>query len=312
MSPPRFFPQSRHFSQTFECENAIIQGISSRRYRPSASSIQTITLYWGQSPYGYNPIDLSEAIYQFHQSIDLPFLEKAFFSLSYSSDCSQNSNILIYLNDEPQPRAELTLACSGDWDAFRQTEWVDLGSIEGGIHKVSIIPKDSLGLVEFDAFTITNSPPPTPPVSELTIEGELPDAYNTGRFMFRGEASMKRVHGLLGSQNSYEYWTSSSYRPGMFVTYNDIEFPLEDKQVYLSVRFSKNSDVEESIEIYLDDEKRPRNSFLPLPTHGWNTFQWSMPIPLGTVSAGTHSITFKMNAQNDGVIDLDKFTLSWD
>ena len=82
------------------------------------------------------------------------------------------------------------------------------------------------------------------------------------------------------------------------------------EQLYLKVRFSKNSPSAAPILVYLDDEQNPRASFSPKNLGNWNAFAWTDPIFLGSVEAGVHSLRLATAGQQYGVADLDKFILT--
>ena len=80
--------------------------------------------------------------------------------------------------------------------------------------------------------------------------------------------------------------------------------------LYLWVRYSKNSGASVSIAVYIDDEVVPRATFVPQNQGDWNMFDWTSAIDLGSISAGSHSVKFYTDGQQFGVADLDKFILS--
>jgi len=69
-----------------------------------------------------------------------------------------------------------------------------------------------------------------------------------------------------------------------YVKYNIGDIPQAD-HLYLAVRYSKNSPSTTSIQIYIDDEPTPRNTFIPVNQGNWNQFTETSVIDLGNVGA---------------------------
>ena len=82
------------------------------------------------------------------------------------------------------------------------------------------------------------------------------------------------------------------------------------QQLVLLLRYSKDSPATEPLEIFLDGEALPRARIYLLDLGDWNKFAWTVPIDLGEVSRGTHSITFSTQGQPDGVAELDQMILT--
>ncbi len=135
-------------------------------------------------------------------------------------------------------------------------------------------------------------------------ECEHPDAYTVGQTIARSNASGAAVHGQFGSTNVSPWLALAGY-----VTYKNISTPRVE-QLYLKVRYSKNSPTTVSIFITVDNEKDPRASFTPKDQGGWNKFAWTEPIYLGNIKSGVHSLTYTTDGQQYGVADLDEFVLT--
>ena len=133
-------------------------------------------------------------------------------------------------------------------------------------------------------------------------EAELSDAFTVGQVMDRSEASGGKVHGQFGTVAA---WPA---QPGS-VTYNEITL-LETADLYLKLRYSKNSPTSVPILVFLDGETIPRQSLFPKDQGDWNRFAWTEAIDLGRVDRGVHSLTFFTEGQVYGVADLDKFILT--
>lgn len=143
----------------------------------------------------------------------------------------------------------------------------------------------------------------TPTSWEYERECEYPNESTVGQMIQRSNASEKKIHGQFGATDG-EPWAA---KPG-YVVYKDINTP-HSNQLFLKLRYSKNSPGAVSILVYLDDEIQPRASILPIDQQNWNRFTWSEPYPLGEVESGIHSLKFLTEGQQFGVADLDKFVL---
>jgi DNA-binding CsgD family transcriptional regulator len=135
-------------------------------------------------------------------------------------------------------------------------------------------------------------------------ECEYPDAATVGQTIGRSNASGSNVHGQFGTTNASPWPALAG-----FVIYKNITTPKVD-QLYLKVRYSKNSPTSVSILIFMDDETNPRAAFSPRNQGNWNQFSWTEPIYLGSIESGVHSIKFATDGQQYGVADLDKFILT--
>jgi DNA-binding CsgD family transcriptional regulator len=135
-------------------------------------------------------------------------------------------------------------------------------------------------------------------------ECEYPDESTVGQTIGRSNASGDQVHGQFGAM-AVEPWSGMAGE----VVYKNISTPRVE-ELYLQIRYSKNSPPSAPILVYLDGEESPRASVYPQDQKEWDRFAWSDPIYLGSVESGVHSITFSSVGQQYGVADLDKFVLT--
>jgi DNA-binding CsgD family transcriptional regulator len=135
-------------------------------------------------------------------------------------------------------------------------------------------------------------------------ECEFPDEVTVGRMVERANASAARAHGEFGTAGA-PLWSAV---PGS-VRYTNIRTP-HLQQLVLLLRYSKDSPATEPLEIFLDGEALPRARIYLLDLGDWGKFAWTVPIDLGEVSRGTHSITFSTQGQPDGVAELDQMILT--
>ncbi len=148
-------------------------------------------------------------------------------------------------------------------------------------------------------------PEPTTPLISLpyTRECEYPDAFTVGQTMARADASASVVHGQFGTASEFPWPEQAGY-----VIYSINSPSIEN--LYLQLRYSKNSDSSIPILIYIDDEPEPRAELYPKNQGDWEQFAWSESISLGSISGGNHVIKFFTVGQQYGVADLDQFKLS--
>jgi len=135
-------------------------------------------------------------------------------------------------------------------------------------------------------------------------ECEYPDEATVGQMIWRSTASDSKVHGQFGTTAGSPWPAQSGY-----VTYKNISIPQID-QLYLKLRYSKNSPSSVPILIYMDDEPAPRASIYPVDQQNWDRFTWTEPIFLGSIEGGVHSIQFSTDGQQYGVADLDKLIIT--
>ncbi|RPJ42134.1 MAG: hypothetical protein EHM21_13215 [Chloroflexi bacterium] len=135
-------------------------------------------------------------------------------------------------------------------------------------------------------------------------ECEHPDHTAEDHVIARSGASGREVYGPFGA-NSSAPWTAEEDS----VMYTGID-TLELKELYLKLRYSKNSPVAVPILIYLDYEPDPR-AILYLPDqHDWDAFTWTEPVQLGPVSRGRHFLRLTTEGQPNGVAELDQLILT--
>ena len=140
--------------------------------------------------------------------------------------------------------------------------------------------------------------------SKYERECEYPDEFTVGQTIGRSNASGLKVHGQFGTTGG-DPWPAV---PGS-VIYKNINTP-DVEQLYMKLRYSKNSPSSVPVLVYIDDEKTPRTSIYLEDQKDWNRFAWTKPIFLGSVESGVHTLTFSTVGQQYGVADLDKFVLT--
>ncbi len=137
-------------------------------------------------------------------------------------------------------------------------------------------------------------------------ECEYPDQATVGQLIYRSNASGAKVHGQFGTTADAPWPAKSGY-----VVYKGISIP-QTGQLYLKLRYSKNTPSAAPILVYLDDEPEPRASIFLVDQQNWDQFTWTEPIPLSEVRSGVHTLKLSTVGQDYGVADLDKLVLTKD
>lgn len=90
----------------------------------------------------------------------IPALDHLYLRLRYSKYSPSTVPILIYLDNEPTPRATLYPLDQGDWDRFIWTESIFLGNVAVGIHSIKFSTEgQQYGVVDLDEFILTGESP---------------------------------------------------------------------------------------------------------------------------------------------------------
>ena len=135
-------------------------------------------------------------------------------------------------------------------------------------------------------------------------ECEYPDQATVGQLIWRSNASGSKVHGQFGTTADSPWPAKSGY-----VVYKGISIP-QTGQLYLKIRYSKNTPSAAPILVYLDDEPEPRASIFLADQQNWDQFIWTELIPLNEVRSGVHTLKLTTVGQDYGVADLDKLVLT--
>ncbi len=93
------------------------------------------------------------------------------------------------------------------------------------------------------------------------------------------------------------------------MVYKGINIP-QTGQLFLKLRYSKNSPSAAPILVYLDNEPEPRASIFLVDQQNWDQFTWTELIPLNEVGRGVHTLKLATVGQDYGVADLDKLALT--
>jgi hypothetical protein len=151
---------------------------------------------------------------------------------------------------------------------------------------------------------VVREPTNMPTLWKFERQCENPDGYTVGTAIWRNSACDLLVHGQFGCASTVPWLAKSGY-----VRYASIIMPGTD-QLFLSLRYSKDSGAYVPVQVYIDSEAEPRATFFPANQGDWERFAWTDPIPLGPVAQGAHTIRFYTDGQQYGVADLDMFCLA--
>jgi hypothetical protein len=107
---------------------------------------------------GYSPWQAQSGFVQY-DSISIPQLEHLELNLRYSKHSPSSVPILVYVDNEPDPRASFIPVDLGDWNSFAWSEQIDLGKIGSGAHSLRFFTAgQQYGVADLDMFTLTAGP----------------------------------------------------------------------------------------------------------------------------------------------------------
>jgi DNA-binding CsgD family transcriptional regulator len=98
--------------------------------------------------------------YVTYKAISTPQIDQLYLELRYSKNNPTTVPILIYLDDEPTPRASVYLWDLRNWDQFTWTEPIFLGKIESGVHSIKFSTEgQQYGVADLDKFVLSKKGP---------------------------------------------------------------------------------------------------------------------------------------------------------
>ena len=80
----------------------------------------------------------SQAGFAKYTNIDVPQTVELYVRARYSKNSPSSKPIDIYLDDETVPRGSFTPLDQGSWNSFAWTDPIDLGSVDAGLHDVTL------------------------------------------------------------------------------------------------------------------------------------------------------------------------------
>lgn len=91
--------------------------------------------------------------------IDFPQADQMVLRFRYSKYSSAAVPILIYLDDEPMPRATYYPVSQGSWNRFAWTDTIALGNVDSGTHSIKFYTDgQQYGVADLDMFCLANYP----------------------------------------------------------------------------------------------------------------------------------------------------------
>ncbi len=144
-----------NWSWSRECENPDEATVGQMIWRSNASGLQV----HGQFGAAGNDPWPAQAGYVQYKAIEIPSLDQVYLKLRYSKYSAVSVPVLIYLDDEPNPRATLHLIDQGDWNNFAWISAIPLGKIVGGIHSIKFSTAgQQFGVADLDTFILSATP----------------------------------------------------------------------------------------------------------------------------------------------------------
>ncbi len=95
-----------------------------------------------------------------YDNIRTPALDNFYLNLHYSKNSSSTTDILVYLDKEPVPRATIRPVDQQDWNRFVWTGLISLGDVTEGVHSIRFYTDgQQYGVADLDQFYLTARPP---------------------------------------------------------------------------------------------------------------------------------------------------------
>ncbi len=103
---------------------------------------------------------LPQAGFTKYYNIEIPKNGMLYLQICYSKFSKSSVPILIYLDDEQDPRESIYPIDPGDWNKFIWTEWITLGETTKGTHSIKFFTNgQEFGVADLDKFILTTEPP---------------------------------------------------------------------------------------------------------------------------------------------------------
>jgi hypothetical protein len=114
-----------------------------------------------------------------YKNIRTPRIDHLYLKLRYSKHSPSSVPILIYIDNEPTPRATLHPINRGSWDQFVWTRPIPLGNIGSGVHSIRFSTDgQQYGVADLDAFVLTAGSPITEITRVVPVTQNAPLATN--------------------------------------------------------------------------------------------------------------------------------------
>ena len=149
-------PMPASWSLTRECEYPDESSVGQMIWRSNASGAKVHGQFGaaGASPWP------ARSGYVKYNNLTTPATDRLYLTLRYSKYSPPSVPILIYLDDEPSPRATFYPQDQGDWNRFTSTEPILLGSVGAGAHSIKFYTDgQEYGVADLDRFVLTAGSP---------------------------------------------------------------------------------------------------------------------------------------------------------
>ena len=95
-----------------------------------------------------------------YRNISTPDVDQFYLKIRYSKNSPSSAAILVYLDEEKDPRAVFTPKDQKDWDRFASSEAIFLGSVGSGLHALRLETEgQTYGVADLDKFILSAGPP---------------------------------------------------------------------------------------------------------------------------------------------------------
>jgi len=135
-----------------ECEYPDDATVGQMIWRQNASGSKVHGQFGTTADAPYPP----QAGYVIYKGISLPQVDQLYLKLSYSKYSPTAVPILVYVDNEPEPRASIFPVDQQSWDQFTWTEPISLGGIAGGVHMLKLSTAgQEYGVADLDKLILT-------------------------------------------------------------------------------------------------------------------------------------------------------------
>jgi len=95
-----------------------------------------------------------------YYSIEIPKSSELYLQITYSKYSRTSVPILIFIDNEAQPRKSIYPSNQDNWNTFARTAWIPLGKIKKGIHAIRFETNgQDFGVADLDKFILTTQSP---------------------------------------------------------------------------------------------------------------------------------------------------------
>jgi len=195
------------WSVTVECEAPDEASVGQMITRTNASGSKVLGQFGanGYAPWEAKP---GELVYR---NINAPQSESLFLKLHYSKYSSATVPILIYIDNEPNPRATFSPIDLGSWEQFTWSDPIPLGQIQSGVHAIKFFTDgQQYGVADLDEFMLSAEPAPLEAVPSAPEENE-PRPAETPVVALSPGAQWPNMSGYCAGKPIYQWSLPGTY-----------------------------------------------------------------------------------------------------